>query len=156
MIDEKSVFVEIYKNSEKRYLIDPFIAAVKQLIKTKASLDQPIVIDGAVANVGTLVEIFNDNSTFTFAYFHPKDLSAYQRNLTSRFILSNKGFNSGLPKRFWEFVDDKDFETFCKDRILGPDLARSIEQYAHSSQKESKKRLSVFKEKYSKMIVVDV
>lgn len=156
LTDEKTVFVEVYKNSEKRHLIDPFVAAVKQLVATKAFQNQPIIIDGAIANVNTLAEIFDNNSTFTFAYFHPKNLDIYQRNLTSRFMLSKKNFSSGLPKRFWEFINKKDFETFCKDRILSPGLTRSIEQYARSSQKESEKRLSAFKERFNKMVVVEI
>jgi adenylate kinase family enzyme len=156
LTDEKAVFVEVYKNSERRDLIDSFVAGAKRLIAAKAALRQPIVIDGAVANVDTLAEVFDSSSAFVFVYFHPKDLSAYQRNLASRFMLSNKDFGSGLPKRFWEFIDDKDFEAFCKDRILSPSLAHSIKQYARSSRKESEKRLSIFKEKFSEMIVIEI
>lgn len=156
IVDEGSAFVEIYKNSEKRELIDPFVSATKQLIEAKSAQHQPIVIDGGVANVDTLAEIFDNSVDSTFIYFHPKNLDIYQRNLTDRFMLSDKKFNSGLPQGFWKFVDNKDFETFCIERVLSPALIRSIEQYARSSQEESKKRLSNFQEKFTKISVVEI
>lgn len=155
-LDEKITFVEVYKNNQRRDLIDPFVYATKQLIAAKATENQPIVIDGAVANTGTLAEIFSDTPGFTFAYFHPKSLAAYQRNLTSRFMLTTKDFSAGLPKRFWDLIDNKAFEQFCKDKNMTPLLESSTRRYAESSQKESEKRLVAFQEKFASVITVNI
>lgn len=156
LTDEGNVFVEVYRNDQKQEWIEPFVQATRETLSMNNKRGQPIVVDGAVANVNTLAAIFNDYPDFQFVYFHPYNLDIYSRNLTSRFMLATKDFSSGLPKRFWALVNDESFSDFCGTRILTDDLKNSIHQYAVSSREESEKRLASFRERLNDVIVINV
>lgn len=156
LVDPGAVFAEVYRNRDQRQLIDPFVAAAKQVISTKLTQNQPIAIEGALANAETLSDIFSDYPDFMFIYFHPKNLEIYRRNLTNRFMLADKDVSSGLPKHFWSLIDEKEFELFCNTRVITPGLEQSIAAFALSSQQESVGRLANFKATFDRITVVEV
>jgi guanylate kinase len=156
LTDERSAFAEVYRNDHKREWIEPFVKATQRIISERKNQGQPIVVDGAVANINTIAAIFQKYPDFQFVYFHPYDLDIYSRNLTSRFMLATKDYNSGLPKRFWALIDDKAFSDFCKTHILTDELRNSIHQYAVSSREESEQRLAAFREKFKQVVVINV
>lgn len=154
--DVHAVFNEVYRHENQREWVDTFMQATRGVIASKIGQKQPVVIDGAIANVNTLSSIFEGYPAFTFIYFHPLNLDTYIRNLTSRFVLATHDFSSGLPSRFWDLIDKDDFDKFVQDRKLTPSLEISIQQYARSSQAESVIRLKGFQGKFSDIIRVDI
>jgi guanylate kinase len=151
--DQKNAFVEIYKKRDDRQLLDLFVSTTQNLVSIKQAHNQPTIIDGAISNIETLMELFARYPELNFIYIHPEDLNIYKRNLTNRFMLADATSRSGLPKRFWDFIDKDEFQLFCENRIITPRLAESIVKYANSSQQESEKRLATFQTKFAEILV---
>jgi len=133
-----------------------FLDATDTIIANALAGDQPVVIEGAIANVETLHRILQPAEGALFLYFHPADINIYIRNLTNRFMQSDKDSYGGLPLKFWEMIDDDEFKSFCKTRQLTQSLRDSIQQYALASQKESLTRLDEFKQTFKNIIVVEI
>ncbi len=154
--DEGSVFVEVYRNRDKKEWIELFVQATRDLIKKYAQNSESLIIEGAVANPNTLQEIFDGYPKLSFIYFHPKTLDNYVRNLTNRFMVTNKLDRVGLPSAFWNLIDKSEFKQFCENRILTGSLSNAIRKYALLSQEESEKRLLLFKNYFENIEVVEV
>jgi len=152
---EGTVFVEVYRNGQNQQWLQAFVQGTRHLIDQNLTKHQPLVIDGAVANSKTLAAIFEGHD-FTFVYFHPQILDNYVRNLTARFMSSSTNFSAGLPKRFWPYIDAKEFEKFSSSRHLTPSIEYSIKQYARSSQAESVQRQLEFQAHFDNVVVVQI
>ncbi len=153
--DEQTTFRKILYDAGEFEEKTLFFKATDQIISGALAKGHPIVIEGAVASVETLTRILQPAKDLLFLYFHPKDISIYVRNLTNRFMQSDKGSYAGLPLKFWQLIDEEEFKTFCKTRELSKGLENSIKQYAQTSQKESVTRLDEFQKKFRDIIVVE-
>jgi guanylate kinase len=155
LTDEGKVFFEVYGNRCKKEWIRRFVDNTISRINRSIREGKSVIIEGAVANVITLKDIFEDYSDFSFIYFHPISIKNYTRNITTRFLLANENNNAGLPVAFWELVDQEKFKLFCKTRKINKSLADSIELYAKNSQTESLKRLNNFRKYFPNIIEVN-
>jgi adenylate kinase family enzyme len=153
--DEGNAFGEIYGRRDKLNWINSFVKAVQEEITKKKANSTGIIIEGAVSNVVTIKELFSDVAEFEFIYFHPQHLKNYIRNIKSRFSLSDKNNNAGLPIPFWNLIDPKDFEKFCIDKIITSNLEEAISEYALFSKKKSEERLKYFSENFTNIKVVN-
>jgi hypothetical protein len=154
--NDGSVFVEVYRNRDKRVWIQLFVQVTRDLIKSYLDNKELVIIEGALANPITLQEILAEYPELTFIYFHPKALDTYIRNLTTRFMSTNKQDRAGLPTGFWSMIDPDEFELFCKTREVTEKLNDSIKKYALLSQEESDKRLESFKSHFANIVIVEV
>lgn len=154
--DEKATFHKVFAENEESEQKTLFIDAVDKIISDSVKSSHPLVIEGAIANSDTLARVLGWASDLYFIYFHPTDINLYVRNLTKRFMLSNKESESDLPSKFWSLVDDEEFDMFCQTRELTNSLKQSIRQYALISQAESLTRLDEYKQRFENIIVVEV
>ena len=152
---EGVVFVEVYKNRKRLDWIERFISATKRRLNELHSSNINVVIDGAVAHPQTLKEILCDSNAIII-YLHPESLETYIRNLTSRFLTATRQSNAGLPIQFWDKVPDDDFLSFLNDKQLSPNIKKAIEIYAKESQIESTKRLGIFQDNFTNLLVVNI
>jgi len=154
--DEQSTFRKVLYDAGEFEEKKLFLDATDHIISGALARDHPIVIEGAVANVGTLERILRPAKDLLFLYFHPTTIDIYIRNLTNRFMQSNENSYGGLPLKFWQLIDDEEFKKFCDTRKLTESLKDSIKQYAQVSQKESLARLNEFRDKFKSITVVEV
>ncbi len=153
-VDE--AFITAYCDTGPAEQVAAFIAAAQNEITKKLS-PPGIVIEGAIAKSRILKEIFSGKlSDFFFVYLHPVDLESYKEKIRTRFVAGAADKTSGLPKFFWNFVQNSDFEQFIKTNHLNEGLERSIGEYAIISMQESKERLRHFKENFSNILVIEV
>lgn len=154
--DRGSVFVEVYRNRDVLEWIELFVAAVQKHVRTLLNDERSVVVDGAVANMTTLAELFDPFDRYLFVYLHPMDDDRYRSNIRSRFELATSDYASGLPRRFWQMVDDGEFAAFCETRVLTAGLIDSIRRYAHSSRLESERRLMALRAAFDNVVEVNV
>ena len=154
--DGGSVFVHVYKLRERLDWIHDFILAAQARIELATQQGEKLILEGAVANPETLLELLAMVPGVTFFYFHPRNLDVYERNLTNRFMLTKKNSNAGLPQQFWQLVNNRDFEQFCTDHVLTDGLKQNIHQYALVSQQDSEKRLSEQSKTISGIILINI
>jgi 2-phosphoglycerate kinase len=154
--DEGHIFIEVYKLRQRLDWIEEFVSAVRLRIEQAAGDGDKLVVEGAIAHPDTLKELLRVICAEMIFYFHPRNLDIYERNLTNRFMRTNKGYNAGLPQQFWRLVQDLDFEQFCIDRILTDKLKLAIHEIALESQRDSEKRLANQSKVIPGMIVIDV
>lgn len=136
-LDRGSVFIEVYRNRNKLDWIRLFINETQTRISTILEAGGRVMIEGAIANEETLGELFKPFAGWWFLYLHPQDMERYRANLTSRFVLTTQDFHAGLPRKFWDMVDEEEFAKFCATRQILPGIVSSIDRYASSSQHES-------------------
>lgn len=156
LLRPEEAFLEVYRHRNKLDWIKLFLNATNDLIAKYLGANQPVIIEGAIANPTTLKELFSNYKQLTFVYIHPKDIDKYIANLTNRFIATNQKDLAGLPHAFWKLIDPREFEQFCDTRKLTQDIQNSIKQYAISSQKESLERLESFKLYFPDIILVEI
>jgi hypothetical protein len=154
--DEGMVFVEVYKNRTQADWIRAFIAAARNQINSSLEAGRPVVVDGAVANPETLKELLEGFPSAVIVYFHPDQLPPYERNLTSRFMLSSPTDVAGLPAAFWKLISSSELEQFYKDRKLTEGLEQAIHRYALDSQASSAERLAVMQHNFDNLRVVHI
>jgi adenylate kinase family enzyme len=154
--DEQSTFRKVLYEPGEFNEKTLFLEATDRIISDALNQKHPVVIEGAVANVATLQRILRPAKDLPFLYFHPSNIDVYIRNLTNRFMQSSKDSYGGLPLKFWQLIDNKEFEVFCRTRELSEELKKSIKQYAQMSQKESLTRLNEFQEQFKNIIIVEV
>lgn len=154
---EGDVFVSVYKTADNPEWRELFVAKVREHIQNLLAQGKKIIVDGAIANVTVVHDIFQDLPDTVCIYFHPgKSSPTYVRNLTNRFMGTTAQHRNGLPNAFWKLVDPEAFAQFCKDKIMTPPLERTIATYAEHSHQESKKRLVAFQQTFPSLWVVEV
>ncbi len=154
--NEGSAFIEVYRNRDKREWIQWFITSVHAAVSVAIAAKQKVVIEGAVAHPEMLKELLRPFDDVAFIYFHPENISNYERNLTSRFLASSQENNAGLPSKFWDGIDATAFSQFCPDKIVTPILRENIHEYAIFAQRESEARLKSFQEEFEGIKVVKI
>jgi tRNA A37 threonylcarbamoyladenosine biosynthesis protein TsaE len=93
-LETSPTFEVVYKENPGTPFVDAFIGAVQQKVEDALLSHELLVIEGAVGNAQTLAALFKDSPEFSFIYFHPENLDIYIRNLTSRFMLTNKEYGA--------------------------------------------------------------
>jgi adenylate kinase family enzyme len=154
--DEQSTFRKVLNDPgdlEEKAL---FFEETDRAISAAISKDRPVVIEGSVANVDTLQRILRPAEGAFFVYFHPNDINAYLRNLTSRFLQSNEDSYAGLPLTFWQLIDRKEFKAFCETGELTEGLSGSIREFAEASRTDSLARLTNFRQKFKDIIEIEI
>jgi hypothetical protein len=154
---EPDVFVSVYRNTDRPEWIDRFVAEVRQQIAVYLEQQQPVLIEGALANTDTIQRIFAGYPSAQVLYFHPKvSGSRYIQNLTERLTGSSATDPNGLPKGFWEHITSADFTQFYKDGVITDSLQKSIAAYAAESVDASNKRLATFRQHLANIQVVEI
>lgn len=156
LTNEGTTFVEVYRGRDKMLWIEEFVKAARNLIEKHLNNGELLVIEGAVAHPITLSEVLAGYPDFMFVYFHPQTVDNYIRNLTQRFMQTNEQENAALPAAFWKLIDQTEFKSFCKSRIITKSLSQSIREYAKLSQEESNKRLREFKNNFRDIKIVEI
>lgn len=154
--DEQSTFHKVLREDGPSSEKDLFFEATDKSIVHSLKDNDRVVIEGAVSNLDTLKRVLQVAPRFMFVYFHPTDIDIYIRNLTSRFLQSDKDVYSGLPLKFWQLVDEDEFDVFCRTRQISAGLEYAIKTYALESQSESKNRLHKFEQHFTKITVVEI
>lgn len=152
--DEQSTFYKVLYDANDCEEKTLFLNTIDRLISVALTQDHPVVIEGAIKNVGTLKYILRSTKGLFFLYFHPINTDVYMQNLTKRFVESGEKYYSGLPLSFWKLIDKEEFRNFCITRKLTESLTDSIAKYAQISQKESLDRLNEFRENFKEIKVV--
>ncbi len=150
------VFREIYKIREKPEWIKMFVDASQKIIKERSGSGAKIVIDGAVANITTLQELLAPFPDTKIIFLHPSSLENYERNISSRFMLTKPNYHAGLPLTFWRLVPKEDFEQFCTDRLITQKLSKAIKDFAIFSKNSSERRLNDLQNNFENIIVVEI
>lgn len=150
------VFFEVYKGRNELEWINSFVSETQKLLEAYKEEGYQTVIDGAVANIVTLKELLAPFPGCKIIYLHPARIDTYKNYLTSRFKLTNSDYHAGLPIAFWELIPDSDFQQFCKDREITPQLSQAIEKYALLSQETSENRLRALKDNFKNILIVEV
>lgn len=153
--DRGSVFVEVYRRRSQPDWIERFVRAAQAQITSALSRGGSVVVDGAIANIETLRELFEPFDGWLMVCLHPKNIEQYCLNLLSRFVLTDANFHAGLPSRFWNMVDEDDFSQFCITREVSQRIVSAIKSYAASSQSESTLRIAAFQEAFANVTVVN-
>ena len=150
------VFREIYKIREKPEWIKMFVDASQKIIKERSGSGAKIVIDGAVANITTLQELLAPFPDTKIIFLHPSSLENYERNISSRFMLTKPNYHAGLPLTFWGLVPKENFDQFCTDRLITPILSKAIQEFAIFSKNSSERRLDDLQSNFENIIVVEI
>ncbi len=146
-------FVNAYRDEGPSEHADAFIRAAREEIAQAAS-ESPVVIEGAVAKVRILKEIFGEGTKdFAFVYFHPVHLEIYSGRIRSRFLAGAHDGTSGLPKDFWAIVDPHDLALYKETCVLNQGIEKAILAYAQRSMRESKERLKHLKSGFTVSVV---
>jgi len=154
---EPEVYVSVYRTTERPEWIDRFVNEVRKQIAACFEHQQPVLIEGALANTDTIQRIFAGYPTAQVLYFHPAAIdSRYIQNLTERFKGSSADDPNGLPLGFWEHIARDDFDQFYRDGIVTDTLQESIAAYAQESAEASSKRLAMFQQHLSNIQVVEI
>jgi len=154
---EPEVYVSVYRTTERPEWIDRFVTEVRKQIAAYFEHQQPVLIEGALANTDTIQRIFAGHPTAQVLYFHPVATdSRYIQNLTERFKESSADDPNGLPLGFWEHIARNDFDQFYRDRIVTDTLQNSIAAYAQESAEASSERLALFRQHLSNIQVVEI
>ena len=146
----RELFVHVYRERVRMHLVSRFVDSAR----AAAAAHLRCVVDGAIANVETLAEVFAGMNPFV-AYLHPADLATYEERLTQRFITATPSDAAGLPASFWKYIAPESFVRFDESRKLTVDLKKAIAAYARASQAESTERLELFKTRF-RVVSVDV
>lgn len=154
--DEGQVFVEIYKNRQKLLWIDKFVSAAQKVILEHLANHRSVVVDGAVANIDTLGQLFSKLPDFEFIYFHPVNLENYEQNIKNRFLSANRNDNAGLPSKFWNLIEGESLEEFYNNGVVTPYVEDAIKEYAKISQHESLNRLTKLKGSFQDIKIVEI
>lgn len=154
--DEGKVFNEVYRERHRIDWITEFVAAVQEAVHAQIKNDQHLILDGAISNIATLQQLLSDLPPIQIIFLHPKNLSIYERNLTSRFMTATQDHNASLPRDFWKLVDHASFTRFCESRTLTPDITAAIHQYAVASQEHSTHRLSALQHAFPDLMLVEI
>jgi gluconate kinase len=154
--NEGNVFIEVYKNRTHVDWIEQLTTCVNAKLAEFIAAGQPVVMDGPVANPQTLQELLVPASDALLIYIHPKNLDIYERNLTSRFMLSGENNLAGLPAKFWQKIDTHEYGLFLKTRKISPSLAAAIKAYALESQISSTERLDSMRQAFDRVLVVEI
>lgn len=156
IMNTSDAFITAYRDEGPRDQADAFIAAAHSEIGEKSE-ESPVVIEGAVAKNRILEGIFSGSiSDFFFVYFHPVHLEAYVDRIRSRFIAGARDNTSGLPKRFWNLVQDADLKKFIDEGVVNEGIEHSFYAYAEESMKESQDRILHFKERFPNIHIVEI
>lgn len=148
-----SIFLQVYRGGERRDWIDAFVTETKKEIAEHSA--EKLVVEGALAHNETLDEIFAGHD-FLFLYFHPTNEKTYVEMLTQRFVDGAHNGTTGLPKHFWDIVDDVDVKEFLETQKINDALRSAISLYARSSIKQSEERFKYFQEHFPKILNVSI
>lgn len=155
-LDEQSTFRTVMHGTEESPEKTNYLQITSALINEALKNNEPVVIEGAIANVETLQRVLQPATPLLFLYFHPDDMTTYVRNLTNRFMEADENSYGGLSMNFWKGIDADEFKTFCKTRKLTPVLEAAIRDYALNSQKSSTSRLEESRRLFGDIMVVDI
>jgi guanylate kinase len=149
-------FLTAYRGIGSKEQTQAFIDATKKEIQEKIK-PSPVVVEGAIATPHILKEVFSENlNDFRFVYLHPVNSEVYSTRIKERFIAGAATGTSGLPKHFWEMVDQIDLEHFVNTKELNAGIEKALEEYTKLSMFESKKRLELFQEEFNDIQVVEI
>lgn len=155
-IDEKSAFKKVFYDAEGSTEKTAFLQTTDQIISGALAMHHPLVIEGAISNADTLQRILQPAKNLYFLYFHPSDIAIYIRNLTNRFLHAQEIPYGGLPDKFWQLIDKREYAKFCKTNILTDNLKKSIRQYALLSQAASLERLDEYRHRFQDIILIEI
>ncbi len=153
--DHSKAFISAYRDSESSEQRNAFIRSAKEKVG-QLHKEKNIVSEGAIANPGMLKQIFDSIADFMFVYIHPVNLDVYEQRLTERFMKGAGQGNAGLPKAFWDLVDDKSLSDFRQSKSMNPDIIYALHQFAISSQLESGERLNDMKKEFQDICLVEI
>lgn len=155
-LDERDTFMKVFGRGEQCPETEMFFAAVDEAISKNRRHYSHNIIEGAIANLDILVKALHITPDLMFVFFHPVRTDAYIHKLTSRFLTSSQTSTGGLPASFWKYIDEDEFQGFCKTRTLTPSLRTAISRFAVWSQNQSSQRLKEYRIRFSNMVVVEV
>lgn len=150
--DRNDVFIEVYKKRNKLDWIQRFTDAVQK----ETNKEEPVVINGAIANITTMREVLVGADAVEIIYFHPQNLDVYERNLKSRFTKATPSDDAGIPRNFWNLIDASELTAFYATREITPGIVEGITLYAQQSKASSVKRLQKIRAAFPDILVVDV
>lgn len=149
-------FLTAYRGIGLKEQTQAFTDAAKKEIQEKIKFSR-VVVEGAIATSHILKEVFSDNlNDFRFVYLHPVNPEVYSARIKERFIAGAATGTSGLPKHFWEMVDQIDLKHFVSTEKLNAGIEKALEEYTRLSMLESKKRLELFQEDFNDIQVVEI
>ena len=154
-LPERETYKAVFNDKSDSQAKQHFFAACDHAITTSLT-HQPTVIEGSVANIDTLRRALQAAPHCLMIYFCPDDLDVYIRNLTARCMAINSHEPGGLPSTFWRLIDDAEFKTFRRTRVLSDSLKQTIRKYALESQRESEHRLHELQQHFDDIILVQI
>ncbi|MDQ5886594.1 MAG: hypothetical protein QG593_542 [Patescibacteria group bacterium] len=150
-------FLEAYQKRDHLDYVDNFVAAVKARIGEALKNHSFVIIEGAIVQSETLLEIIDDwKDSFMFIYLDIKNISVYAERLTNRFKLSNENDRNGLPNLFWDKFNPNILTQYYSDREITPTVKDAIYAYATDSIRESEVRLINFSSKFDHILKIEV
>lgn len=155
-VDRGEAFLTAYRGIGSKEHTKAFTDAAKKEIQEMLKVS-PVVVEGAIATPHILKEVLSNYlNDFNFVFLHPVNLEVYSARIKERFIAGAATGTSGLPKHFWEIVDQSDLEHFVTTGRLNDGIKKTIDAYATMSSAESLKRLQQFGEVFTDIQVVEL
>ena len=153
--EDGDAFVVAYRDGEPQEWRDVFVAETKKVLSKEAQTKH-LVIEGAIANIKTLEDIFDKyQDSFMFVYFQPVDRQKYINRIKKRLTIGINKQNCSLPKSFWSLGLENEKEEYISTGRISLSLENVIDKYVDSSMEESNDRLNLFKNSFKDIIVID-
>lgn len=155
-VDPGEGFLTAYRGTGLKEHTQAFVDAAKKEIAERLK-SSPVVVEGAIATPQILKEVISENlEDFKFVYLHPVNQEVYSAQIKERFTAGATTGTSGLPKHFWEMLDQTDLEHFVTTQELNEGIEKTVEAYVALSMSESLNRLNLFQEEFSDILVVEI
>lgn len=152
----QDVVAEVYKRRVHLDWVARFVTFTAQSVGAYMAGNQPVVLDGAIANPVTLRELLAPYADAEILYFHPVSLPRYENRIRQRLLAPASSPYARLPRTFWVLVDEEAMEQYRTSHTISPSIEAAITSYALASQKSSKERLQTLKRDFPDIIVVEV
>lgn len=153
----KNPYVEAYKNRDDLEFTNRFIDTVHKKIIDSLEKYNFVIIDGAIVNTDTLLEIIGERvNSYLLIYLDIKNIEEYTKRLKSRFESSSPGNRNGLPSLFWDKFKPELLEQYYADRRLTESVDAAIRSYASDSTKESEGRLAKLSSRLDHILKVEI
>ena len=155
--EDKNRFIEAYQKRDDKVFTSDFVQATRQNIRSALQSHDFVIIEGAIVNVETLMEIIGDwRKSFLFIYLDIENVDIYIQRLTSRFEGSSSDDGNGLPSLFWDKFSAEILKNYYENREMTPIVESAIKAYAVESTKASKARLARFSSRFDSILKIEV
>ncbi|HEY0010646.1 MAG TPA: hypothetical protein VGB97_01880 [Candidatus Paceibacterota bacterium] len=147
-------FITAYQDVGPPEHVTAFVEAAKSEIIEKLA-HSAVIVEGSIGKSHLVKQVF-EGMDFLFMYFHPTDVRAYEDRIRRRFVSGVRTNTTGLPKEFWNLVEEADLATYLASNIVGAGIEKSISKYVTISIRRSQERLDRFMADFPSIWVVEV